>query len=392
MAKVEDEITLLRKENRRLKKTLEFKNNNIHLLNLINENMRAALRTSETYYVVLTAVTSQPGLGFNRAALFIREKDEVRGVMAISPNDSNQARRFYEEVAKKKFDFSFYIDQFYRQNLVVKNRLNSLVTSMKITADASNILTDALNDGQIRILDKASKNSFTGIEKLGKIFSGQFIVAPIKTRDETLGVIIADNFLTKKKITADAILSAQTLSDFAASIIMIARKYEETAELSIVDELTQLYNFRYFETRMHDEVNRCKRYKRGFSLLLIDIDHFKNFNDKNGHLTGNKALKDLAAVIRGSIRSVDIACRYGGEEFAIILPETNRKGAICAAKKLLERVRAHDFIGAATQPGGRFSVSGGISIFPDDGDYEPLVNRADQKLYMAKAAGKDRIL
>ena len=357
--------------------------------------MRAALRSKETYYVILTAVTANVGLGFNRGMLFVHDPvaRKYRGVMAISPDNRRQMKRFYEEAAVKKFDFSFYIEQFYMQNLQVSNRLNNLVSRVSFSEDADNIVTRAMESGAITIHDKALKKDFRGMDGVHGVLKKEFVVAPIRTKDEPIGVIVADHHFTKSRINEDSVLSLQTLTEFASSIILIARKYEETEALSIVDELTKLYNFRYFEKQIRDEVNRGKRYNRTFSIILLDIDYFKNFNDKNGHLTGNKALMDLSQILRSSIRAVDLPARYGGEEFVIVLPETDKKGAECMAEKLLDRVRTFEFLGGRNQPGNRLTISGGIACYPEDGsDHEQLLKQADHMLYVAKANGKDQIL
>jgi diguanylate cyclase (GGDEF)-like protein len=389
------ELAGARRENRRLRRELEFRNSNISLLNQINSNMRATLRADETYYVTLTGVTAQPGLGFNRAMLFIREpgSDQIRGVLAISPDNRREMKRFYEEVEEKKFDFFFYVEQFYRQDLKVANRLNTLVNGLACDITAENLLAGAFRDRNLILSKKAIAKEFRGIEPLRKILTSPFVVAPIHTRDDSLGVIVADNYYTGRPITDESVESLRSLCEFASTVILSARKYEEAERRSVVDELTGLYNFRHLERKMNEEIGRGIRYNRGFSVILIDIDNFKNFNDRNGHLTGNKALKDLSDLIRRTVRAVDVPGRFGGEEFLVILPETNRAGASCTAEKLSARIRDHAFIGAEQQPNGRFTVSGGIATFPEDGkDYASLMQKADSLLYLAKANGKDKIL
>lgn len=381
-------------ENRRLKQTLELRQNNITLLNLINANMQATLRPLETYYMILTAVTAQCGMGFNRAMLFLREPAENRlfGAMAISPDNVRQMRRFYEEAEAKRFDFSFYLEMFYRQDLKVKNELHRLVTSLSCPMTEMNIATSALADRKVRIHDRPRAADFHGLEKLRPKMKKEFAVCPILSGDESLGVIVCDHHFTDRPITADDLQALQTLSEFAASLIMIARKYAEAEQLSTVDELTQIWNFRSIRRRIAEEASRCKRYNRIFSLVMFDIDNFKHFNDHNGHLTGNRALMDVAEILRSATRTVDIPGRYGGEEFVLLLPETDRPGARRVAEKVLEKVRRHRFIGGEQQPGGSVTISGGIASYPDDGeDFESLVENADQRLYRAKAAGKDRV-
>lgn len=170
-------------------------------------------------------------------------------------------------------------------------------------------------------------------------------------------------------------------------------KFLQQAEDSvIVDELTGVYNFRYFQHRVAQEIKRVGRYDHGVSLLMIDVDDFKCFNDENGHLQGNRALRKIAGLLVKCVREVDVVCRYGGEEFAVILPATLKAGALTAAEKIRMHVARARFRGGVTQPRGKVSVSIGVATVPGDGNtIDELVARADAALYRAKALGKNRV-
>jgi diguanylate cyclase (GGDEF)-like protein len=385
----------LEHENARLRRELQFKDHSISLLSSLNSNMRAALRVREVCYVMLTGVTAEPGLGFNRAVLFLKDPETgcLKGAMAISPDTEVDALTFYGEISSKRFGFEFYISEFYRQNLEVKNRLNDLVTTLTVPRDASNVLSEVLDERRASIVRDPRPGDFRGVEALAAAFDSEFIAAPVLAGNEEVGVILADNRFTRRVLFTEDALALQTLCDFAGSSILSARQYEEAEQLSIVDELTGLYNFRHLKEKIHTEIFRSRRYGRVFSLLIMDIDFFKNFNDRNGHLTGNRALMDLAALIRKSVRNVDFPARYGGEEFVVVLPETNRDGARITAEKLCQAVRATDFIGMENQPSGRVTISIGVASFPDDGaNYDELIGAADRRLYVSKAEGKDRVV
>jgi diguanylate cyclase (GGDEF)-like protein len=170
-------------------------------------------------------------------------------------------------------------------------------------------------------------------------------------------------------------------------------KFLKKAEDSVVvDELTRIYNYRYFQHRIEQEMKRVRRYDRGLSLLMIDVDDFKWFNDRNGHLTGNQTLRRLARVLVSCVREVDVVCRYGGEEFAVILPTTLKSGALTVAEKMRLKVESARFPGENKQPKGKLTVSIGVATAPTDaGDIEALIERADAALYRAKARGKNRV-
>ena len=167
---------------------------------------------------------------------------------------------------------------------------------------------------------------------------------------------------------------------------------QQAEDSAILDELTRAYNFRYFQHRIEQEISRVRRYGRGMSLLMIDVDDFKNFNDQNGHLLGNVALKKLANVLTKCARDVDVVCRYGGEEFAIILPTTLKNGALTAAEKMRTRIARARFVGGSKQPLGRVTVSIGVATVPTDArSSDDVIARADSALYRAKALGKNRV-
>lgn len=162
-------------------------------------------------------------------------------------------------------------------------------------------------------------------------------------------------------------------------------------ELAVRDGLTGLYNHRYFQEALTVEVLRCNRHDRGFSLIFLDVDNFKHYNDVNGHPTGDVALKSIARQIESRLRGSDILCRYGGEEFVIILPETNKEITLSIAEEVRKQIESSPFEGEATQPGGNLTISLGVATFNDDGrDGSTLMEVVDKRLYKAKADGRNR--
>lgn len=161
-------------------------------------------------------------------------------------------------------------------------------------------------------------------------------------------------------------------------------------ELATTDGLTKLYNYRHFEETLRMELRRSQRLKIPLSLLMIDVDHFKQFNDLHGHPAGDGVLRELARLIRERIRTTDIPCRYGGEEFTAILPGTGMTDAVILAEQLRLLVAKHPFDGEEEQPEGSLTISIGVSSFPDRaGDEMSLVRTADEALYEAKRSGRN---
>ena len=164
-------------------------------------------------------------------------------------------------------------------------------------------------------------------------------------------------------------------------------------EISLRDGLTGLYNQRYFRQALSREIKRSARHERSFSVLFCDIDHFKQYNDANGHIEGDEALKEFSEILLERLRQTDVASRYGGEEFIMLLPETSKENAAYLANDICSLVESHTFKGEETQPGGRLTVSIGVASFPDDAiDEVELLRLADQALYQAKEQGRNRVI
>ena len=178
---------------------------------------------------------------------------------------------------------------------------------------------------------------------------------------------------------------------FNAMADKLAQSQALLRELSTRDSLTGLLNYREFQRQLTEEAERSRRYGRPFSLLMLDIDHFKAINDTYGHLAGDKALRGLAALIRAEVRPTDIVARYGGEEFVLVLPETDGPGALTLAERLRARVAGHAISVTADQTAS-LTVSIGLASYPDETDsVQKLVSAADRALYAAKSAGRNRV-
>lgn len=164
-------------------------------------------------------------------------------------------------------------------------------------------------------------------------------------------------------------------------------------ELSRKDGLTDLYNHRFFHQLLETEISRGKRYNRVVSLIMIDIDNFKRFNDSHGHPAGDVALRQLARLLKQSSRACDFVARYGGEEFAIIAPEAPPDAARRMAERIRSEVADAAFEGEEAMPGGSLTISLGVATFPvQAADKSELVERSDQALYRAKALGRNRVV
>ncbi|HTA77416.1 MAG TPA: diguanylate cyclase [bacterium] len=192
--------------------------------------------------------------------------------------------------------------------------------------------------------------------------------------------------------------NAMRLSDEEAGqqdvlAIEYALLYERTRQIAITDRLTGLYNFGYFLDRLKEEKMRAERYHRLLSLIIFDIDHFKKYNDANGHPAGNEVLKKIAQILKAEAREVDIVARYGGEEMVVILPETGRRRAAELAERIREKIASTVFEKMDSQPLKKVTVSAGVATYPvDAANEESLTKRADASLYEAKSKGRNQVV
>jgi len=220
---------------------------------------------------------------------------------------------------------------------------------------------------------------------------GSHLSIPLKRPDGTaIGVLSAMKSAISAFGEADIRLF-EAVAEHVAIALENARAYQMTKELSHRDDLTGLYNRRYFFERFERELERGKRYDRTFSLIMLDLDHFKRYNDQFGHLSGDRALREVARSLAKNIRKVDILARYGGEEFVIILPETDKNDASMVAEKLRLSVEK---IGLGASEGGELlTITAGVASFPlDSTEAIDLIEYADKALYVGKAQGRNRVV
>jgi two-component system, cell cycle response regulator len=217
------------------------------------------------------------------------------------------------------------------------------------------------------------------------------VAVPLVRGDRAMGVIALYGRSTPDPFGERDV---ETLTAFAAQASVAIENvllHQETEQLSITDGLTGVWNRRYLELSLSKEIERASRFNRPLSVLMIDIDRFKDVNDRYGHQRGDGVLVEVSRRIMGTIRTqIDFVARYGGEEFVVVLPETPWEGAKVVAEKIRSAIREHPFVGEG--PHLSVTVSVGVAAFPLDGlTAEDLIRASDQAMYRAKRAGRDRV-
>ncbi|MGC8764388.1 MAG: GGDEF domain-containing protein [Brevinematia bacterium] len=286
------------------------------------------------------------------------------------------------------------------QNTFVYDENNKIVLDTSIFESYSDLLDVQIFIGEgivgdaylkgVPVLVEDIENSIYTVPYLAKVMKidvNSAIAVPLKVDNEIPAVLEIVKSKEKGSLTKDDLEVIMIIANFASATLENARLFL----WAIHDSLTNLYNNHYFFKELEDEIEKSKRYNRVFSLVMFDIDDFKQINDKYGHIAGDKALKHLADCIRKTIRKdVDIAARYGGDEFVIVFPNTSAENAFKVCKRLLSTVS--DTPVNFGDLSFFITLSMGISEFPADGEESYfLFNHADEALYYSKRKGKNRI-
>ena len=219
---------------------------------------------------------------------------------------------------------------------------------------------------------------------------------PLFCRSRTVGALIALDSTpsqTVPSLPADVLAALRVVLEGPALALDTTLQLRRMQDLSVTDDLTRLYNSRYLYQVLHRESKRASRSGRPLSLLFLDLDGFKSVNDRHGHLCGSRALVEAAAVIRGCARETDVVARFGGDEFAVILPDTGSEGAVAVAERMRERVAVHSFLKTSDGLNLQLTASVGVATLPDvAGSGEELIKAADTAMYGVKDKGKNGVL
>ena len=211
---------------------------------------------------------------------------------------------------------------------------------------------------------------------------------PLVSFGQTLGVLMMDSEKEDAFNPTDK-QSLESVADICSNAIQNARYVDRVRQLAYLDGLTGIFNRRYFEMRIIEEIDRARRFGNGMAVIMVDIDQFKRLNDEFGHLLGDEVLRQVSSLFHGQLRKIDVVCRYGGEEFAILLSQTNSQHAFGVAEKLRRLVETWQFPGVPRS----VTISAGVASFPEHGTgRDELVKAADAGLYAAKLAGRNRVM
>ena len=384
----------LMEELTKVKLELERTKSELAILYEISNAMRTTLKLDEILYIILTGVTAHIGLGFNRAVLFlINEKDNLlEGKTAIGPESGEEANRVWKYVEQEKMDMEDLINAYKVSGHVHDSVFNQQIQHIKIPLQEqkNNLLSLCVLEGMPLHLTRETIQNYSHDQIIQFLKPEELVIVPLKAKDKVNGIILADNFITKKPINKDDLRMLIMLANQAGLAIENSQLYEKTLITAHQDSLTKLWNHGYFQYLLVVELERSKATETPLSLIMLDLDDFKIYNDSLGHQSGDMILKDIANLIKNQSRKMDYVCRYGGEEFAIILPYTDKKEAFLIAERLRENVSKHPFIKEEVQPNRSITASLGLASFPENGSTAAkLISHSDHALYEAKHKGKN---
>jgi diguanylate cyclase (GGDEF)-like protein len=247
--------------------------------------------------------------------------------------------------------------------------------------------------GKAVVVPDTSKDErfFAKADEKTKIETRSIVAVPVRFRDQCLGVIELINCVGPDGFSARDLGLLEALADYAAIAIENARHVQRIHELTITDDCTALYNARHLNFMLETEIYRSQRYNYEFSLVFMDLDHFKQINDTHGHLMGSKLLAEIGNMVKSNCRLIDFAFRYGGDEFVVLLPQTSKEHAYVVAKRLHRKIRETTWL-KESGLNVHITASVGVASYPSDARTKAdLLHLADEAMYLVKNTSRDSV-
>jgi len=375
---VDDEVRGLEAENESLRAA-------ILLLHRIANLVRTPVELEPTCYALLTGVTAGVGLGLNRAMLLLvdeGDRSHLRGVAAVGPADRQEADRVWRSIEANAPDLET-LHEAGLSELDRRGKLDQRVRSLVVDVQGTSPVALALRTGAL--VAGQGEDDLDGL-----LHVPTSVAAPLRGRGVFRGVLYADNIFTGRRLPEVAQLVFALLADHAGRAIESARRFEQVARDARTDALTGLGHHGVLMEELGRAVERAAGKPMG--LVMIDLDDFKGVNDTHGHLAGDALLAGVAERMRGVVRAGESPYRYGGEEFAVVLPGADRAAAAAVGERIRAAVGGSPYVVSETAA-IPITCSVGAASLPEDGSSAvDLIAAADGALLRAKAAGKNRVV
>lgn len=381
-----------------LKERLAHQNEDLLALQQVSNALRKTMDLDKALFIIASALTSDEGGGYDHAIIFTvdQDREHLVGQVAVDSIGLRDAWGIWRGLTGSDTPLKRALEN--TQPVLAKRwgELSEVVRNVRVPLDdETSILVNAVKTGETVTDDDLEQNSSLRVHPdIAKHFPlKKFAAAPLLADREAIGVIVVDASSRKRRIGPERLTMLEMFANQAALAINNGLIFQNVLDRAQRDSLTRLYNHGHFQDALRNEIERSSRYNNPVSLILLDIDHFKKFNDTWGHQTGDMVLKQTALLLSALVRVTDLPARYGGEEFALLLPQTEYEHAVELAERLRIGVERKVVV---TGPNGEkigVTASFGVSSFPRNAaDAHDLVMCADAALYVAKDRGRNCVV
>lgn len=404
MPKGESELDRVSLELRQMAKELEFRTT-------VTTAMLSTLDLDQILYVILSGITSGDGLGFNRAFLFLDQPQgrSLRVVMALGPPGEEEAQQIWSGIRRKRITLSELLPAYetYRSDPGSKEltlrlanfslpfqRLESLAAAPHQLLIGEEAPLAAVLARCLVSESPFASNALSLYHEVGgpggEVMRFRFLaIVPLLVGGKLIGAILADNLYSESSVGSEDLKRLHALGNLASLSIDRARLHGKAVGMAEVDGLTGVYNRRFYEQELKRAISACHHGGQSLTIVVFDLDFFKDTNDQHGHLVGDEVLKDVARLLANSVRKSDKVARYGGEEFVLLLPHTTASQGEKVAEKLRNLVRSTPLARGKVRG---LTLSAGVASTRGEDSPESLFERADRAMYQAKADGRDRVV
>lgn len=383
------------KSRRNMRSFFYRQSKNLHVLREVSLALQSTLQQHKLMHIFLTAVTAGYGLGFNRAMIFLRSESDpglFSGRAAIGPLSIEEGHVIWENVVSQRLTLRDFI-KLQKEAEENDQALNAKVRETHLQlSDKSEGLQHVIEKRDPMILNETDHYENCSMMKMMKLQFGvtEMAAVPLLTRGKVIGIMLIDNIVDGKSFSYEDLDNIMPLATQGAMAVENAMLYEQTQELVMTDGLTGLRNKRYLENAIPVLFERSFKLNDAISVLMIDLDYFKTYNDTHGHLMGDEVLIQVASILSDHTPKRGVCVRFGGEEFAMILPGTGVKDARILSESIRQEIADYPFDGAKQQPMGHLSTSIGICTYPDiSNTLDDLIDKADQAVYRSKDRGRN---
>ncbi|MCA8914483.1 MAG: diguanylate cyclase [Planctomycetes bacterium] len=381
-----------------LKQRLAHQNEDLIALQQVSNALRKTMDLDKALFIIASALTSDEGGGYDRAMIFTvdQDRENLVGQICVDSLGLRDAWAIWRGLTSHDAPLQKSLEA--TQPVLAKRwgELTGLVRNVRVPLhDESSILIHAVRTGETVTHDTMKEEPRLRIHpEISQHFPlKKFAAAPLLADREAIGVIVVDASSRKREFSPERLTMLEMFANQAALAINNGLIFQNVLDRAQRDSLTRLYNHGHFQEVMRTELERSARYNNPCSLIMLDIDHFKSFNDTYGHQTGDMVLKQTALLLSALVRVTDLPARYGGEEFALLLPQTDYDHAMDLAERLRNGVERKIVV---TGPKGEkigVKASFGVSSFPRHADDpQELVMCADAALYIAKDRGRNQVV